>query len=378
LEQVDIVVIGAGVIGLAVSAELSVYGRSLYCIERHNSFGQETSSRNSEVIHAGIYYPKESLKARSCIEGNKLLYELCIKNKIPHRQTQKLIVATSDAEIADLKDLFKKGTDNGVSGLRLIDKKEISRIEPEVKAAAALVSPSTGIIDSHRFMQFLVSRMKDNNAEVIYNSEVAKIQKTGSNYKITIKEQKSEEFSFESRIVINSAGLESDTIASKVGIDIESKGYRLKYCKGQYFRVIDSLKSKMVNRLIYPVPKPKSAGLGIHATPDLAGSLRLGPDDKYIGRDQINFDVDINQRDKFLDSARNFLPFLEKGDLIPDTSGIRPKLQGEGEDFRDFVVKEETDSGFPGFVNLVGIESPGLTACLSIAKYTKKLINHLL
>lgn len=376
MEQVDIVVIGAGVIGLSVASELASGRRSLYVIERHSSFGQETSSRNSEVIHAGIYYPKESLKTRTCVEGNRLLYEVCSKNKIPHRKTEKLVVATLDSEIAGLKDLFKKGTENGVSGLRLIDKKEINNIEPKVKAVAALVSPSTGIIDSHRLMQFLVNKMKDNNAEVIYNSDVKTIEKAGNDYKITIKEASGQEFSFGARIVINSAGLESDTIAGKVGIDIESKGYRLKYCKGQYFRVANSAKAKMINRLIYPVPKPKSGGLGIHATPDLSGGLRLGPDDKYISRNQINYDVDINQRENFLNSAKTFLPFLEKDDLIPDIAGIRSKLQGQGEDFRDFVIKEENDLGLPGFVNLIGIESPGLTACLSIAKYVKSILAH--
>jgi len=378
MEQVDIVVIGAGVIGLSIAAKLSDKKRSVYVIERHHSFGQETSSRNSEVIHAGIYYPKGSLKARTCVEGNKLLYEICSKNNIPHKRTGKLIVAVSDRETEYLNDLFKKGRDNGVEDLEIIENSEIKKLEPNIKAKAALKSPSTGIIDSHSLMEYFIDIMKENSAEVVYNSNVEDIRKTSAGYQVLIKDADTEEFSFNTRILINSAGLESDTIAQKIGIDIKKQAYDLKYCKGQYFRMGNSNKAKLVNRLIYPVPKTKSAGLGVHATVDLAGGLRLGPDDEYIKRNEINYDVDIKDKNSFLNSTKTFLPFLESDDLIPDTAGIRPKLQGEKEDFRDFVIKEESNLGFPGFVNLIGIESPGLTAAPSIAKYVEGLLKDIL
>ncbi|MBM3252086.1 MAG: NAD(P)/FAD-dependent oxidoreductase, partial [Candidatus Omnitrophica bacterium] len=330
MEQVDVIVIGAGVIGLSIAERLSDKKRSVYVIERHPSFGQETSSRNSEVIHAGIYYPKDSLKARSCVEGNRLLYEICSKNKIPCKRTGKLIVATCDEEIADLEGLLKNGQDNAVESLRIIGKNEIKKLEPNIKAKAAIGSPSTGIIDSHSLMQYFIDKMKQNNAEVVYNSSVEDVKKADAGYQVLIKDASAEKFCFNTRILINCAGLESDTIAQKVGIDIKRQAYDLKYCKGQYFRLGNN-KAKLVNRLIYPVPKPKSAGLGVHATVDLAGGLRLGPDDKYIKRNQINYDVDIREKNNFLNSAKAFLPFLESDDLIPDTAGIRPKLQGETE-----------------------------------------------
>jgi L-2-hydroxyglutarate oxidase LhgO len=374
MERVDIVVIGAGVVGLSIAAELANGKRSIYVIERHHSFGQETSSRNSEVIHAGIYYPKNSLKARTCVEGNRLLYEICSQNKIPHKRTGKLIVATNEAEIEDLKDLLNRGLANGVESLEIIDKQEIKKLEPHIIARAALKSASSGIIDSHNLMKYFIGKMKENDAEVVYNSEVYDLEKRSNGYRVAVREKDGEDFSFITRILINSAGLESDMIAEKIGIDIKYQGYELKYCKGQYFRIANIKTVNLINHLIYPVPKSKSGGLGIHATLDLAGSIRLGPDDKYIKRDEVNYDVNMDDRDDFVNDAKTFLPFLEKDNLIPDTSGIRPKLQCEGGDFRDFVIKDESNLGFPGFVNLIGIESPGLTAAPSIAKYVASLL----
>lgn len=373
MEKIDVVVIGAGVVGLAVAAALSRRAKSLYVLERHASFGQETSSRNSEVIHAGIYYTPNSLKAKTCVEGNQLLYKTCAKNKIPYQRCGKLIVANSKDEEIILNRLLKNGHSNGVSGLEILSSEKIKKLEPHINAIAALYSESTGIIDSHSLMEYCVEKIRENGADVVYNSEVIAIEKSNSGYKLTIQEKSGDKFSIEASVVINSAGLESDTIAAKAGIDIKKEKYDLKYCKGQYFRVV-SQKAKLISHLVYPVPKSQSAGLGIHVTPDLAGGLRLGPDDKYIARENIDYNVDINDKEKFWISAKSFLPFLERGDLMPDTAGIRPKLQGEAEPERDFVIKEEANLGFPGFVNLIGIESPGLTAALSIAKHAEDLV----
>ncbi|MBU2541216.1 MAG: NAD(P)/FAD-dependent oxidoreductase [Candidatus Omnitrophica bacterium] len=369
MEKIDITIVGAGVIGLAIASELSKTHKDIIVIERNYAFGQETSSRNSEVIHAGIYYPKDSLKAKTCIEGKNLLYEYCVKNNINHRMLGKLIVAANVSEILDLEVLYKNALNNGLNDLRLISKSEIEKIEPNIKAEAAIHSPSTGIIDSHGLMKSLVDEFASRKGQIAYNTELTAIEKSNSGYKVTVEDKSEGAFSFSTKVFINSAGLNSDKIAKMVGI--EEDEYRLKYCKGDYFRTSNK-KGKLVNRLVYPVPKNKGAGLGIHATLDLGGSLRLGPDDEYV--QDLDYNIDGTKQRLFYDSVKHFLPFIEYDDLAKDMAGIRPKLQGQDEDFRDFLIKEESDKGLPGFVNLIGIESPGLTSALSIAKLVKKIV----
>lgn len=374
METTDIVIIGAGVVGLSIASQVSSAKRSVYVLERNNTFGQETSSRNSEVIHAGIYYPCHSLKARLCVKGNRMLYESCIKNGIPFRKTGKLIVAANDEEQKELVNLLERGQENGAAGLRMMSKSEIKEIEPNIEARAAIFSPSTGIIDTHNLMKRLIDSSKDNNAEVVYNSQVIGLDKIPDGYEVSIKDSSSDIFKFKARIVVNSAGLESDRIAQMAGIDIKTQSYDLKYCKGQYFRIADTNKCSLIKRLIYPVPHERAIGLGVHATKDLGGGLRLGPDARYVDRNGFDYSVDINEKVKFFASALKFLPFLQEGDLMPDTSGIRPKLQGESDGFRDFVIKEESELGFPGLINLIGIESPGLTSALAIGEYVEGII----
>lgn len=369
MEEVDLTVIGAGVVGLAVASELANESRSLYILEKNDGFGQETSSRNSEVIHAGIYYSKDSLKAKTCVEGNFLLYNICKRNNIPHKKTGKLIVAT-DSEIAKIEELKKKGEENGARGLRLLSKNDIKKIEPNISAAGALFSSTTGVIDSHSLMLYFLQKAKSKGGDIVYNSEVIGLEKKSGGYEVTVADNKEECFSFISRIVINCAGLNSDKIAELVGIDIKKKRYNLKFCRGDYFSVGYG-KSRFLSHQIYPVPKGE-AGLGIHATIDVGGRLRLGPDDYYIER-KLNYSINDRKKEDFYESVRGFLPFIEIDDLSPDMSGIRPKLQGPGEDYRDFVIKDEED--FPGFINLIGIESPGLTSSPTIARHVKKIVN---
>jgi L-2-hydroxyglutarate oxidase LhgO len=378
MEKADIVIVGAGVVGLAIAARLSKAGRNLYILERHNTFGQEISSRNSEVIHAGIYYPVNSLKAKLCVEGNRLLYEICAQNNIGYKKIEKLIIATDDKEEQHLIELLEKGIKNGVKGLRILSKKEFKKLEPNVAGRAAIHSPHTGIIDTHNLMRYFEGCAKSNGAEVAYGCQVTGLNRLSGGYQVSVKEPSGNTFKFYARVVINSAGLESDSIAQMTGIDPDKNNYRLKYCKGQYFRVADSHKCSLTTRLIYPVPHEKITSLGVHVAKDLSGGMRLGPDAHYINRDGVNYEVDINQRKSFFISARKLLPFLEEEDLIPDTAGIRPKLQGPDEDFRDFVIKEESSLGFPGFINLIGIESPGLTSAPAIAKYVTELVGPLL
>ncbi len=372
MEKIEIAITGAGVIGLAIALELSKNYKDIFLIEQENSFGQGISSRNSEVIHAGIYYPKDSLKTQTCVEGRRMLYDFCIKNHITHKKIGKLIVAINEIEIGDLANLFEQGLENGVEDIKLLYKDEINELEPNVKAEAAIYSPSTGIIDSHGLMKNLVSQFENNKGTIAYNTEVIGIDKVDNGFEVTVRDKRKEVFKFFTRIFINSAGLNSDKIAMMVGLS--KNEYKLKYCKGDYFRA-HSNKAKLINKLIYPVPKRKGAGLGIHATLDLAGGLRFGPDDEYV--EKLDYNIDPSKSKIFYESIRNFLPFIDLEDLSPDTAGIRPKLQGTGEGFRDFIIKNESADDLSGFINLIGIESPGLTSAFSIARRVKEIVRDL-
>ncbi|MFC2059490.1 NAD(P)/FAD-dependent oxidoreductase [Chloroflexota bacterium] len=369
MEEVEITIIGAGVVGLAIAAELAG-NREVYVLEKNETFGQETSSRNSEVIHAGIYYPPGSLKARLCVAGNTMLYELGERCGIGNRKLGKLIVATEEQEISDLEGLLENGKKNGVN-LEFLSGQEVKKLEPAVIALAAIFSPSTGIIDSYGLMRYFAGVAKDNGATIVYRARVVGIEKLADKYKITI-EDTSGESSFLSTILINSAGLHSDQVAELAGIDIAKAGYKLHYCKGEYF----SLNQRLTRKLIYPAPKRDERGLGIHITPDLDGRIRLGPNAHYV--DEIDYKVDESQKQDFYDSASKFLPSIEYDELEPDFAGIRPKLQAAGDDFRDFVIRHEYNKGLEGLINLIGIESPGLTASPAIARYVRNMVGEIL
>jgi len=373
MEQVNITVLGAGAIGLAVAAELSKEYSDIVVIERNSTFGQEISSRNSEVIHAGIYYLKDSLKARMCVEGKELLYKYCQQKNIGHKRIEKLIVAVDDNEVKELEELYRNGLGNGVRDLKILSKREIKKFEPYVESIAAIHSPSTGILDSHGLMKSFVSQAQSRNVQIAYATELTGVEKEKSGFKVSVRDEREGTFNFLTRVFINAAGLNSDKVARMAGIERDE--YTLKYCKGSYFRVHNN-KARFLSRLIYPVPAKEGVSLGIHTALDLAGGLRLGPDAEYV--DKIDYTIDESKKEIFYESTRRFLPFIESQDLAPDMAGIRPKLQGPGEDFRDFLIKEESDNGLPGFVNLIGIDSPGLTCVLSIAKEIKNLVKPLL
>jgi L-2-hydroxyglutarate oxidase LhgO len=369
-----ITIVGAGVIGLAIAAQVAGRGREVYILEKNETFGKETSSRNSETIHAGIYYPEESLKAKTCVRGNALIYELCRQYGIPCRNTGKLIVATVNEEVEQLELLVEQGSKSGVNDLSILTANEVGELEPNIKAVAAVLSPSSGVIDSHALMRFFFSRARENGAEIVYEAEVVGIERLSDGYEITVEEG-SRGFTFKTDIIINCAGLHSSHIARLAGIDIDEAGYMLHYCKGEYFSVAGS-KGKLVKRLIYPVPAPRIGGLGIHTVMDIEGRMRLGPNAKYI--DEIEYRVDESQQGVFYNSVKPFLPFIEYEDLAPEMSGIRPKLQALGEDFRDFVIEHEQDRGLPGFINLIGVESPGLTSAPAIAEYVESMVREAL
>lgn len=367
----DITIIGAGVVGLAIAAEVSGDDRQVLVLEKNSNFGLETSSRNSQVIHSGIYYPWKSLKAKACVEGRSLLYELCRKHNIPCKRVGKLIVAVDDGEAEQLQSLLFKGRGNGVDDLRMLTRHDIEHIEPNINAAAALLSPSTGIIDVCALMKYFVGKAKDNNANIVFQSKVTGINKKNGVYKVTVKENNSA-FSFNTRLVINSAGLNSARVAELAGIDIVQAGYQLHFCKGEYFRVNHG-KSKLVQRLIYPVPLTKGSGLGVHVTHNLDGAMLLGPNSRYV--DCIDYSVDTTQKQAFYESATRFLPFIRHNDLEPEMAGIRPTLQAAGDGFKDFIITNESDKGLPGFINLIGIESPGLTSSPAIARFVGRIVD---
>ncbi len=366
----DITIIGAGVIGLAIAEKLSESTKDLFVVEKHTTFGQETSSRNSEVIHAGIYYPRESLKAKLCVEGNRLLYDYCRKFDIPHWNCGKLIVATSEDEITVIQGIKETAEKNGVF-LSMLEKEQVAELEPNIFALKALLSSTTGIVDSHSLMKRFETNTGNNGGQFVYGNEVIAIRKLKKGYKITLIGTDQEPFSFTTRILVNSAGLTSDTIARMAGI-ADSK-LAISFCKGEYFR-INPPKNRLIKRLIYPIPHQNMEGIGVHITVDMAGGAKLGPDVTYLDNKVYDYRVDPSKQEEFWKSARKFLPFLEFEDIAPDMAGIRPKTQKPGEPIRDFYIREERERGWKGFINLIGMESPGLTSCLAIAKYVNELV----
>jgi len=361
MEKPDIIIIGAGIVGLSIATALSQKGRSIIVIEKENSFGQHASSRNSEIIHSGIYYKKDSLKAKLCVEGRELLYQFCREHNIPHRQCGKLIVATNDKEVLELEKLFANGS--------MLGGEDIKKIEPTIDAIAAIHSPLTGIVDTHQLMKRLQNIAENRGVIFAYGCEAIGIKRNNDFYGIRVADSDGEELMLHTKTLINSAGLYSEKIAQMVGIDTVKDNYRLYYSKGEYFRVSNT-KPGVLNHLIYPTPE--KASLGIHTVMDLGGGLKLGPNAYYT--DKIDYDIDSSNRELFYKSAKWFLPFLELENLTPDMAGIRAKLQAPGEKERDFVISHEDKKGLPGFINLIGIESPGLTASLAIAKHVENMV----
>jgi L-2-hydroxyglutarate oxidase LhgO len=371
LAEIGVTIIGAGVIGLATAGEIAQRKKEVFVFEKNHSFGLETSSRNSEVIHAGIYYPEDSLKTRLCVEGKSLLYELCDRHDIAYKKPGKIIVAASENETAQLEKLYEQGRKNGVEDLMLLSQTELKKLEPNVEARAGLLSPSSGILDSHTLLKFLYSQARGKGAEFVFSTEVVGIERMGTKYRVEIRDREGIS-AFISRVVVNAAGLNSDRIAQFAGIDVAKAGYRLHYCKGEYFSLSSKYRN-VVNRLIYPTPE--QAGHGIHVTSRLDGGVRLGPNARYV--EAIDYGVDETQKEAFYNSVKRFLPYIELEDLAPEFAGIRPKLQGPGEASQDFVIAHEEKTGFPGLINLIGIESPGLTASLAIARYVGRMVKEL-
>lgn len=367
--QVDVAVIGAGAVGLACAARIARAGRTVLVIERHDRVGEETSSRNSGVIHAGIYYEPGSLKALTCVEGRQLVYARCTREGLPHRKLGKLIVATEPAERARLEALCARGLRNGAGELRMLDAAELRRMEPRVRGPCALWSPESGIVDAPALVASYRREAAAHGAELCLRTSVESIAVAGAGLQLETRTRAGERATLHAGAVVNAAGLHADRIAASAGIDLDAAGYRLHLCKGDYFALASSRRG-LVQHLIYPAPV--HAGLGIHITLDLEDNLRAGPDTAYV--EALDYRVDPGKVAAFGTALRRYLPEIEDDDLRPDYAGIRPKLQGPLDAPRDFVIEEASRHGVPGLVNLIGIESPGLTASEAIAERVAALL----
>ncbi len=359
-ERVDCIVIGAGVIGLAVARALALAGREVIVVEAADAIGSETSSRNSEVIHAGIYYPQDSLKARLCVTGKWQLYRYCEARNIPHRASGKLIIATDREQIPTLAELHEQAARNGIHDLEWLDAAQVHAIEPAVRCVTGLRSPSTGIVDSHALMLALQGDAERAGALVVLLSPVlgGEIRSDG----IALEVGGDAPIRLLASTVINCAGLYADRVAQSLKGFPTQRVPAYYFAKGNYYVLSGR---NPFNNLIYPVPE--QAGLGVHVTLDLGGQARFGPDVEWV--EGIDYRVDPRRADAFYAAIRRYWPDLPDGALQPGYAGIRPKLQGPGQPAADFMIQGPADHGIPGLVHLFGIESPGLTASLAIADY---------
>lgn len=362
MERVDIAVIGAGVTGLACAARLAAEDRTLVVFDKAERYGTETSSRNSEVLHAGLYYPPNSLKNRLCHEGRRMLYALGEDAGIFTQKTGKYIVATNEEEASRLETLREGAHASGAEGITLVSGEKVRSAMDGLQAHAALWSPESGIIDSEELMKYFYQKAEKRGAMFLFKSGVTRAERTNGGYLLEAGGE-----SLQAQIVINAAGLYSDQIAALVGIDTEAAGYTLHWCAGRYFRL---KKEIPLPHLIYPIPMQH--GLGIHLTPDRAGRIRLGPDSEFVSK--IDYSIPERLTREFADSVRRYWPSLRDEDLIPDTAGIRPKRAGPDGGFQDFIIAEESEKDLPGWINLIGIDSPGLTAAPAVAEQVAAMI----
>ena len=355
----QVLVVGAGVVGLAMARAAALKGHEVIVAEATRGIGNGVSSRNSEVIHGGMYYPSGSLRAYHCPRGRRMLYEFCASHGVPHRKCGKLIVATEDAEVSKMEAILKQGVANGVEGFELIDGATAKKLEPALHCVAALRSPETGIIDSHQFMTALRGDLEDRGGMIAFGTRIERISHNQSGWMVHFSGAESGELAVDA--VINSAGLGAQALARHTETYPEARVPRLVMARGNYFGYAGR---PVFSRPIYPAPRI-DGGLGTHVTLDLAGRMRFGPDVEWI--DEENYDVNPARAQSFYASIRRYWPGLPDHSLQPDYAGIRPKLTGPGEPAADFMIEGPAQHGRPGLIHLFGIESPGLTSALSLA-----------
>jgi L-2-hydroxyglutarate oxidase LhgO len=365
IEKVDAVVVGAGVVGLAVARALALAGRETIILEKEITIGTGTSSRNSEVIHAGIYYPKGSLKARLCVAGRKALYAYCDAHGIPYRRCGKLIVAIGEEQRGSLERVLATARGNGVDDITLISREEAQALEPALACAGALLSPSTGILDSHAYMLALLGDAQAQGAMIAYGSTVSGGRVDGNGVIIDVRSEGAGT-TLAPRLLVNCAGLEAQAIAASIAGLPPKTIPPLRYAKGNYFQLLGRAP---FTRLIYPVPEP--GGLGVHITIDLGDQAKFGPDVEWVER--LDYSVDAARASRFYAAIRQYWPGLPDEALVPGYAGIRPKIPAHGDGTPDFVIQGKDVHGVEGLINLYGIESPGLTSSLAIADYVTRL-----
>jgi L-2-hydroxyglutarate oxidase LhgO len=374
VDALDVVVIGAGTVGLAVATELS-RERAVAVLERHGAAGLENSSHNSGVIHAGLYYPPGWLKTSLCIEGNRLLYAWAEEQGVRHRRTGKLVIAADEADLAELDALERAARANGVPNIHRLSAAEANDLEPHVRCAGALFSGSSGIVDQMGLIASYQRVAAARGALLAFRHRVEAIaRRSPAGFVVRGAGPDGAPFAIEAGAVVNCAGMAADRLAATLGYDLDGGSgtprMRHRLNKGRYYDIVDPVKARLVSRLVYPVPHRDRAGLGVHLTVDLDGGARLGPDTEWLPSDaEPDFRSADDRRDEFLASARSYLPWVEREDLAPGQVGYRPKLSGPGEPPRDFLIWHDR-----GYVHLGGIESPGLTASLAIAGYVRDLL----
>ncbi len=359
MDRVDAVVVGAGVVGLAAARQLALAGHEVVVLEREGLIGSHTSSRNSEVIHAGIYYPQGSAKAALCVRGKEMLYEYCRSRHVPHSRLGKIIVATDESQIEQLEGVREKAAANGVEDLEFLDKARLGEMEPALRGVAGYLSPSTGIVDSHGLMLSLQGEIEDHGGMIAFHTGFRRAVPLADGFEV-VTESDGEEMRLATGILINAAGLYAGEVSDAIeGLAPEHRR-TVHYCKGNYFSVGGRVP---FSHLIYPVPERD--GLGVHLTLDLQGQGRFGPDTEWV--ESIDYGLTPARADSFYDAVRRYWPELKDGSLTPTYTGVRPKLFPQGGAFTDFTIEGPEIHGLPGLVNLFGIESPGLTSSLAIA-----------
>jgi L-2-hydroxyglutarate oxidase LhgO len=361
----QVLVIGAGVVGLGVARTAARAGHDVVVAEQTAGIGNGISSRNSEVIHGGLYYPTDSLRARHCVRGRRMLYEFCASHGVPHRKCGKLVVACTDAELERVEAIATQARINGVEGLEMIDGKAARALEPQLHCHAALRSPETGILDVHGYMLALEGELEDAGGAIAFNTPVIGAARRNGQWWVRFGGAEADEFAFDA--LINCGGLGAQCVARGIEDYPADRIPRQVLAKGNYFTFTGR---PAFTRLIYPTPMP--GGLGVHVTLDLAGRMRFGPDVEWIEHE--DYEVDPKRADVFYERIRTYWPGLPDRSLAPDYAGIRPKLTGKGEPAADFMIDAPPQHGLPGLVQLFGIESPGLTSSLSIAD---EVVGHL-
>ncbi|PID81490.1 hypothetical protein CSA17_01605 [bacterium DOLJORAL78_65_58] len=377
MDAVDVTIVGGGIVGCATAAACARQGLTTVLLEQEDGLGRGITSRNSEVAHGGMYYPTGSRKARCCVRGRRLLRKFCATAGVAYRECGKLIVATRHDEVPELERLLELGRSNGVEDLQLLDARAVARLEPEVRAVAALWSPRTGILDAEGAAKAYGASASADGARILTGCRVCGLERAGGLWRVAVRaagEGRREGWTHGSRFVVNCAGLGADALAALAGLDVDALGWRQIPLKGNYFRIAPRHRGR-VGRLVYPVPPRDHSSLGVHLCLDLAGGLRLGPDVERVDLNSVtdlDYAVDPARGAGFFAGASRFLPWLQPEDLSPDMAGYRPKLAVDS--FRDFMLAEGAGDT-EGLINLVGIDSPGLTSAAALAEDVARLLS---